>query len=111
MISQDRQMIVDGFRHKNFGNWTIFGRVIAILVKIMVKSFKRQHLDQIRSFLANIAVTRPKMVQFAIFLCLNPSTIICLSCENIHVVKMTTNKELTGEETHTTFKIKLLLYY
>ena len=70
-----------------------------------------QQKDQIRSFFAKNAITQPKMVQFPKFVCLNPSTIIWQSCENIHLVKMTINKELTGEETHKTFKIKLLLYY
>ena len=57
-----------------------------------------QQKDQIRSFLAKIAITQPIMVQIPKFWCLNPSTIICLSCENIHLVKRTINNELTGEK-------------
>ena len=37
MFPQDGQMLVDGFRHQNFEIWTIFGWVIAFLVKINSK--------------------------------------------------------------------------
>ena len=33
MFPQDGQMLVDGFRYQNFGIWTIFGWVIAVLAK------------------------------------------------------------------------------
>ena len=38
MFSQDRQMIVDGFRHQNFCIWTIFGWVMGVLMKIITKT-------------------------------------------------------------------------
>ena len=46
------------------------------------------------------------MVQIPKFWCLNPSTIICPSCENIHSVKMTITNELIGEEAFKTFNFE-----
>ena len=37
MFPQDGQILVDGFRNQNFEIWTIFGWVIAFLVKINSK--------------------------------------------------------------------------
>ena len=37
MVPTDSHILVDDFRHQNFGIWTILGRVMAILVKIMCK--------------------------------------------------------------------------
>ena len=37
MFSKDGQMLVHGFRNKNFAIWTIFGRAIAYLVKMTSK--------------------------------------------------------------------------
>ena len=62
--------------------------------------------DQIRSFLTKTVITQPKMVQIPKFWCLNPSTIICPSCENIHSVRRTITNELTAVETFKTFNFK-----
>ena len=37
MVPTDSQILVDDFRHQNFGIWTVLGWVMAILVKIMCK--------------------------------------------------------------------------
>ena len=37
MFPQDGQILVDGFMNQNFGNWTIFGWVIAFLMKMNSK--------------------------------------------------------------------------
>ena len=39
------------------------------------------------------------MVQIPKFWCLNPSTIICPSCEDINLVKRTISNEFKEEET------------
>ena len=52
-------------------------------------------------------ITQPKIVQIQKFWCLNPSTIICLSCENILSIKKCHQKLLSREETFKTCKIRL----
>ena len=37
VFPQDGQILVHGLRHQNFGIWTIFGWVIAFLVKMNIK--------------------------------------------------------------------------
>ena len=37
MFPHDGQILVDGFMDQNFGNWSIFGRVIAFLMKMNSK--------------------------------------------------------------------------
>ena len=105
MLSQDRQMIVDGFRHQNFWIWTTFGWFMGVLMKIISKTTLKAEKEQISSFSTKIVITQSKMVQIQKFWCLKPSTIIYLSRENILSIKKCHRKLLTREGTFKTFKI------
>ena len=56
IISQDRQMNVDGYRHRNFSIWSIFAKDTAVLVKYFYKIKKVLQINkllQIPSFFTN----------------------------------------------------------
>ena len=106
MFPQDGQMLVDGFRYQNFGIWTIFGWVIAVLAK-KTQFATNTALRVILWFIfTKNTITQPKRVQILKFLCLNPSTNICPSCGNIHSIKIMIYKGLMGEETFKTINFR-----
>ena len=71
IISQDRQMNVDGYRHRNFSIWSIFAKDTAVLVKYFYKIKKVLQINkllQIYLFFTKTAVSQANMDQIEKFL-------------------------------------------
>ena len=87
MFLKDGQILVDDFRHQNFGIWTILGQAISIFLK---KTRNFAHLQSnlviLLIFFTKIAITQPKKVKIQIFLCLKSCTNIWPSFRNIYSV-------------------------
>ena len=106
MFSQDRQMIVDGFRHQHFWIWTIFDCVMTILVAIeLIRSFSAFRVVLL-IILIKSHINQPKVVQIQKCWCLNLPTTICLSCEDILTIKKCHGKLLSSKGTFETFKVR-----
>ena len=73
IISQDGQLKVHGYRHRNFSIWSIFAKDTAVLVKYFYKIKKVLQINkllQIYLFFTKTAVSQANMDQIKKFLCL-----------------------------------------
>ena len=88
MFPKCSQILVQDFRHQNFGIWIILGWVMAIFVK------KNKYFAPLQSnlvilpiFFTKMAITQPRMIQIPKFWCLKSCTNIWLHFGNIHLIK------------------------
>ena len=99
MFLKDGQILVDDFSHQNFGIWTFFCWVMAILVKNIGKITKLLCKGaKYLVFFMKSAITQPKKVQIPKFWCLKSCTNIWLSFGNIHSIQKIKKIELQGKK-------------
>ena len=99
MFLKDGQILVDDFRQQNFGIWTFFGWVMAILVKNIGKITKLLcKCAKYLVFFTKIAIAQPRKVQIPKFWCLKSSTNIWVPFGNIHSIQKINKIELQGKK-------------
>ena len=111
MSLKDCQILVDDFRHQNFGIWTILGYAMAIFVK-KTRYFAHLQSNLVISqiFFTKMAITQPKKVQIPKFCCLKSSTNIWPSFRNIYSISKVIKIYLQGRKGSKPAKIGKFLH-
>ena len=99
MFPKCSQILVQDFRHKNFGIWIILGWVVAIFMK-KTKYFAplQSNLVILPIFFTKMAITQPRMIQIPKFWCLKSCTNIWLLFGNIHSIQKINRIEFEGKK-------------